>query len=53
VRDTQLKWNEAYRIPNAETIELAEDVPQDLQHALPIAEKLAPVIVEKLKRLLF
>ena len=48
-REDQLKWNKAYRNPDELAIEI-ENIPQSLQAAMPIAKRIAPIIIEKLKQ---
>ncbi len=48
LRDDQVKWNKAYRNPDAEAIEI-ETMPETHQEAMPMAERLVPIFIEKLK----
>jgi len=48
VRDHQKKWNKAYRLSDAEAIEI-EEVPQSRNEAEPVAKRLVPIFIEKLK----
>jgi hypothetical protein len=47
-RDLLSKWNKAYRNPEESAIEI-ETISQNQQEAIPIAKRLAPICVEKLK----
>lgn len=48
VSDYQEKWNKAYRIPDVRAIEI-EEMPQSPQEAEPVAKRLLPMIIERLK----
>lgn len=48
-RDDQLKWNKAYRNPDELAIEI-ETIPQSREEAMPVAQRVAPIIIEKLEQ---
>jgi len=49
VLDLQTKWNKAYRNPDELAIEI-EKIPLSQQEAMPIAKRIVPIIIEKLKQ---